>query len=62
MKFDYAKPLAKLLYFNLDGRGGGVEPALEVMENYNLTPETLKEHLVSAIYPHNVDPFAGLSA
>lgn len=56
IKFDYAEPLCKLIVYNLLGGKENLETVLEILQEYNLTLDNVKEQLVAAIFP-NEDPF-----
>lgn len=46
-QMDYAKPLMEMILHNLEfSEKGGIETVINIMGNYNITPDILKEHLV----------------
>lgn len=48
VQFDYVSPLIELILYQLEIKGkDGVEKVVDIMEYYNLTPELLKEHLIT---------------
>ena len=56
IKLEYAQPLNQLIVFNLRRGKEDIDHAIDVMVNYNISPEALKEHLGAAQYPHGTDP------
>ncbi|KRX07665.1 P-loop containing nucleoside triphosphate hydrolase [Pseudocohnilembus persalinus] len=57
IKFDYARPLLNLLLENLKKGKENIPQALQVMEYYNLNPDSIKEQLLDTQYPKNYDYF-----
>jgi alanyl-tRNA synthetase len=62
VKFDYAPALMKLINYHMKlGDRDDLESVLEIYENYGLTPELVKEHLVEIIYnPDKIDFMANV--
>jgi replication factor C subunit 1 len=62
IKFDYAPGVFNLLKAKMSqGNENALEQAIEIYENYGLTPELVKEHLVDVIYnPDKKDLMEGV--
>eukprot|EP00828_Plagiopyla_frontata_P009071 TRINITY_DN1462_c0_g1_i2.p2 TRINITY_DN1462_c0_g1~~TRINITY_DN1462_c0_g1_i2.p2 ORF type:complete len:216 (+),score=42.21 TRINITY_DN1462_c0_g1_i2:1102-1749(+) len=61
MKYDYAPMLFLIILMEL--QNNQINNALKIFENYNLTPELLKEHLANIQYnPAKIDYFSNISA
>jgi alanyl-tRNA synthetase len=62
VKFDYAPALMKLINYHMKlGERDDLNSVLEIYENYGLTPELVKEHLVEIIYnPDKIDFMANV--
>lgn len=62
IKFDYAPGIFNLLKAKMArGSEDALEEAIEIYENYGLTPELVKEHLVDVIYnPDKKDLMEGV--
>ena len=55
-QFDYARVLFELLIDALKTPGkSGIDRALNIMDNYNLSPDILKEHLVLLSYKNEFE-------
>ncbi|KAL4475534.1 hypothetical protein ABPG72_009223 [Tetrahymena utriculariae] len=54
VQFDYINPLMELILYQLENNGKqGVDNVIGIMEEYNITPDLLKEHFVTI--PYNSD-------
>ncbi|KAL4430479.1 hypothetical protein ABPG74_005404 [Tetrahymena malaccensis] len=51
VQFDYINPLMELILYQLENNGKqGVDNVINIMEEYNITPDLLKEHFVTIPY------------
>ncbi|EAS05103.2 AAA family ATPase (macronuclear) [Tetrahymena thermophila SB210] len=51
VQFDYINPLMELILYQLENNGKqGVDNVISIMEEYNITPDLLKEHFITVPY------------